>query len=394
MKNEAVVDERTGLIWLRYANAFDGFMDWNTAFNQIARMNRDRVQGQDERRVPEIRKLESLTGKYCHSPALPMDHSFTNIKKFRWSATTSQYDTGYAWVLYTKGGPVEIGHKPLPEFFCGRLRVLIPTLERAMKLIADNLRITRSDIRRALQRLDPKPVQALVKSCEARGAWAIDVNTGPLGKQAAPGMRFFMEAVQAVTDLPLLIDTANPDAMAAGVKAVENPVILNGFSLEPRKLEQILPLAREYDADIVGFLLYPDSRVPADAAQRFEVAMDLMEAAEAAGVAKERVIIDPVIPPLAWADGIVQARHVLEVIRTLPDLLGFPVKTIGGISNLGTNATDRAARLVIEQSYIAMLASAGLSFALLDILNPDLVKAARVSGILAEETLFSWGMVS
>jgi 5-methyltetrahydrofolate corrinoid/iron sulfur protein methyltransferase len=97
---------------------------------------------------------------------------------------------------------------------------------------------------------------------------------------------------------------------------------------------------------------------------------------------------------MAWADGIIQARQVLEVIRTLPDLLGFPVRTIGGVSNLGTNAPDRAARLVIEQSYIAMLASAGLSFALLDILNPDLVKAARVSGILATENIFSWGMVT
>ena len=263
-----------------------------------------------------------------------------------------------------------------------------------MKLIADNLRITRPEIRRALQRLDPEPVQALVKACEARGAWAIDVNTGPLGKQAEPGMRFFMEAVQAVTDLPLLIDTANPDAMAAGARAGKNRIILNGFSLEPRKLAKILPLAREYDADIVGFLLYPDSRVPSDATRRFEVALDLMEAAEAAGVARERVIIDPVIPPLAWENGIIQAREVVKVIRTLPDLLGFPVKTIGGISNLVTNAPDRAARRVIEQSYVAMLASAGLSFALIDILNPDLVRAARVSGILAKENIFSWGMVS
>jgi len=232
-----------------------------------------------------------------------------------------------------------------------------------------------------------------VKTCAARGAWAIDVNTGPLGKQADIGMIFFMEAVQAVTDLPLLIDTANPAAMEAGVKAARNRIILNGFSLEPRKLKTILPLAREFDADIVGFLLYPDSRVPKDAAQRFDIALELMEKAETAGVAKERVIIDPVIPPLAWADGIVQAREVLEVIRTLPDLLGFPVKTIGGISNLGTNAPDKKRRLAVEQSYLAMLASAGLHFALLDMHNPDLVKAARVSGILANEDIFSWGMV-
>ncbi|MCA1792907.1 MAG: dihydropteroate synthase [Desulfobacteraceae bacterium] len=262
-----------------------------------------------------------------------------------------------------------------------------------MQLIADNLRITKPDIRHALKHLDPGPVQALVKKCVARRPYAIDVNTGPLGKYSEQGMRFFMDAVQGVTDLPLLIDTANPAAMEAGAKAAKNRIILNGFSLEPRKLKTILPLAREFDADIVGFLLYPDSRVPRDAVQRFDIVLELMEKAEAAGVAKERVIIDPVIPPLAWADGIFQVGQVLQVIRTLPDLLGFPVKTIGGISNLGTNAPDKGNRLIIEQSYIAMLASAGLDYALLDILNADLVRAAQVSDILATQDIFSWGMV-
>jgi 5-methyltetrahydrofolate corrinoid/iron sulfur protein methyltransferase len=257
-----------------------------------------------------------------------------------------------------------------------------------MQLIADNLRITKPDIRHAMKHLDPGPVQALVKKCAVCKPYAIDVNTGPLGKFPEQGMRFFMDAVQGVTDLPLLIDTANPAAMKAGAKAAKNRIILNGFSLEPRKLKAILPLAREFDADIVGFLLYPDSRVPKDAAQRFDIALELMEKAEAAGVAKERVIIDPVIPPLAWADGIVQARQVLQVIRTLPDLLGFPVRTIAGISNLAINAPDRDKRLIIEQSYIAMLAAAGLDYALLNILNSDLVRAAQVSDILENTTFF------
>ncbi|MCD4721173.1 MAG: dihydropteroate synthase, partial [Desulfobacula sp.] len=187
-----------------------------------------------------------------------------------------------------------------------------------MKLIADNLRITKTAIQHALKASDPKPIQELVKQCVEKGAWAIDVNTGPLGKFPEKGMVFFIEAVQSVTDLPLLIDTSNPAAMRAGLEAADNKAIINGFSLESHKLEKILPLAEEYDTDIVGFLLYPDSRVPKDEAERFEIALELLEQAEAAGVSKERIIIDPVVPPLAWEDGIVQARAVLNVIRMLP----------------------------------------------------------------------------
>lgn len=43
------------------------------------------------------------------------------------------------------------------------------------------------------------------------------------------------------------------------------------------------------------------------------------------------MIIDPVVAPLVWQDGNLQNMEVLEVIRTLPDLLGFPVRTIAGM---------------------------------------------------------------
>jgi 5-methyltetrahydrofolate corrinoid/iron sulfur protein methyltransferase len=263
-----------------------------------------------------------------------------------------------------------------------------------MKLIADNLRITKTGINNAFQVNDPRPIQSLVKQCLAKKPYAIDVNTGPMGKFPEKGMTFFIQAVQSITDLPLLVDTSNPDAIKAGLEIANNRAIINGFSLEPLKLDKILPLAREYDADIVGFLLYPDSRVPKDEAERFEIALELFERAEAAGVAKERIIIDPIVPPLAWEDGIIQARAVLNVIKTLPDILGFPVRTIAGVSNLTTGAKDKIKKNLMEKTYVAMLAASGLTYALMDILNDETVSTARASSILSKEDIFSWGMVS
>ncbi len=268
------------------------------------------------------------------------------------------------------------------------------SIEWLMKIIADNLRITKTEVHNAFNTRNPEPLQELVKKCVAKGAWAIDVNTGPLGKSAEGGMAFFVNSVQAVTDLPLVIDTSNPKAMAAGLSYTRNRPVINGFSLEPKKLEKILPLAKEYDADIVGFLLYPDSRVPKDEAQRYEIALELFDEAQRAGVPKERIIIDPVVPPLAWDDGIIQARAVLNVIKTLPDLLGFPVKTIAGLSNLTTGTADKAKKNLIEQSYAVLLAGAGLDYLLMDILNEKTAGLAITSDILLTQDLFSWGMVS
>ncbi len=262
-----------------------------------------------------------------------------------------------------------------------------------MKLIADNLRITKPDIQKAFKTFNPEPLQTLVKECEAKGAWAIDVNTGPLGTFFEEGISFFIQSVQEVTDLPLMIDTSNSEAMKAGLAIVKNRPIINGFSLESRKLGKILPLAKEYDVDIIGFLLYPDSRVPKDEAQRYEIVLELFEQVQKAGVPKERIIIDPVVPPLAWDDGIIQARAVLNVIKTLPDLLGFPVRTIAGLSNLTTGAQEKYKKDLIETNYAALLAEAGLDYLLMDILNEKIVKSANTADILLTQDIFSWGLL-
>ncbi len=262
-----------------------------------------------------------------------------------------------------------------------------------MKLIADNLRITLPHIQEALKKQDPEPVRELVLKCIEKKPWAIDINTGPLSRFPKQGMTFFIKAVESVTSLPLLIDTSNPEAMRAGVEAANNEIILNGFSLERRKLEQILPLAKASQSKIVGFLLYPNSNVPRDESERLEVALELFEQAVSHGINKEQIIIDPIVPPLAWEDGIVQARTILKVIQRLPELLGFPVETMGGLSNLTTNAIDKGKKTILEQSYISMLASAGLDYALIDILNDRSVRLARVAGLLAREQLFSWEMI-
>lgn len=259
-----------------------------------------------------------------------------------------------------------------------------------MKLIADNLRITKDAIRQALIKNDPTPIQSLVTRCVQQGAHGIDINTGPLGKDPEAAMVFFIKAVEQVTDLPIFIDTTNPAAMAAGLATARNKTIINGISLEPGKLEKILPLAKKYKTDLIGFLLYPDSRVPKDSSERFEIALELLSKIEAGGVEKEHLIIDPVVPPLSWDDGLFRARELLKTIPLLPELLGFPVRTMAGLSNLTTGVTDKSRKTLVETTYLSMLAAAGLDYLLLDILNPHTRRSARAATLLTREDIFSW----
>ncbi|GAB6094892.1 methyltetrahydrofolate cobalamin methyltransferase [Desulfatiferula olefinivorans] len=259
-----------------------------------------------------------------------------------------------------------------------------------MLCIADNIQITRPAIAEALLRFKGKAIIDDVIACEQKGACMIDINTGPLTRNPEEGMRFMVKSVEQATALPLMLDTANPRAMEAGLSACKNPVLINGFSLEPRKLETILPLAVRHGVPIVGYLLNPDSSVPANAQERLAIALSLFEHCQARGLPPEHLIIDPVLVPLMWADGAGQAVEILDVIRTLPELLGFPVKTVIGLSNLTTGIRDRAKKRLMETTYAAMLCAAGLDMILMNVFHQETVKTAKTASILMKRGIFSW----
>ena len=259
-----------------------------------------------------------------------------------------------------------------------------------MDIVADNLTITNAIIADAVQRMNPEPIQKLVKRCEAAGAGMIDINSGPLTRRPEELMTFLVNSVRKASNLPLLLDTSNPVALEAGLRVCQGKAIINGFSLEPDKLTYILPLARKFETRIIGYLLYPDSNVPADGAERLTVALELYSRFSEAGLASAQLIIDPVIPPLIWQNGHIQAVEVVNVIRTLPDLLGFKVQTIAGISNLTTGPCDKGRKPVFEQVYTAMLAEAGLSMALVNVFHTGTMAAIRACNILTSTKIFSW----
>jgi 5-methyltetrahydrofolate corrinoid/iron sulfur protein methyltransferase len=267
---------------------------------------------------------------------------------------------------------------------------------KRMIIVADNLQITRTDVAAAVAAFDPAPVRALARRCAAAGAEAVDINSGPLTRRPRERMQLLVEAVTECVHLPIIIDSANPKALEAGLETAADMgtaasrVTINGFSLEPAKLDGVLPLAGRYDADIVGYLLTPDGHVPAGADERMAVAVDLFTAYTRAGNDPARLIIDPVIVPVTWQEGHRQAGEVLEVIRQLPQLLGMPVRTIAGLSNLTTGIRDRTRRSMLARAYLPMLAAAGLDMILMNVLDEKSVRSARASRMLLSDGIFSW----
>jgi len=259
-----------------------------------------------------------------------------------------------------------------------------------MIIVADNLQIVNPVVAEAVSRLDAAPIRNLVRRCQKAGAQAIDINPGPLSRMPEKYFAFLVETVQDTTSLPLLLDTTNPDALEAGLRVCRRPAIINGFSLEPAKLDRILPLAAEYHTDIIGYLLGPGSQVPVEEEEMMALAVEVFEAFRRTGLGPERLVIDPVIAPLRWDQGLRHNQAVVNLIRLLPDLLGVPVRTIAGISNLASGPVPIKRKIELESAFLPMLAAAGLSMALLNVFHQPTVHTAGLCDALLGDKVFAF----
>jgi cobalamin-dependent methionine synthase I len=248
-----------------------------------------------------------------------------------------------------------------------------------MLLTADNLQIFNPTVAKALEERDPQPLQDLARRCREAGASLLDINPGFLSKRQQERMAFMVEAVQETVDLPLILDSPDAAVLAKGLAACRSKPTLNALTLEPKKLQEILPLAAAHQTDLV-LLLLDERSFPAPTLEgKIALAVELRERALAAGLAPEQLIFDPVMPNLSWPDAWEQVRECIKTVRLLAGGAVFPgpARTMAGLSNLRSHLR-RVYPLEVEITCLGLLAGAGLSIALADVLQPGFRDGAKL----------------
>lgn len=109
---EVVLDRLTNLYWLKNADYSGTTMSWQEALNRVKDLAVPLPGAFWQWRLPTINELESLVDCSTHTPALPVDHPFENVKDVYWSSTTSYFEPDWAWALYLNKGATGVGFKP------------------------------------------------------------------------------------------------------------------------------------------------------------------------------------------------------------------------------------------------------------------------------------------
>jgi methanogenic corrinoid protein MtbC1/uroporphyrinogen-III decarboxylase len=206
------------------------------------------------------------------------------------------------------------------------------------------------------------------------GAHIVDVNVGVSGIDEAKMLKEAVTAIQAVTDVPLSIDSALPRALEAALQAYRGKAIVNSVNGEKHKLDQVLPLVKAHGAAVIG-LTMDERGIPRHAEDRLAIARKIIEAAESEGIPREDVIIDPLAMAVSADDqAAVETIRALQLIR---DELG--VNQTLGLSNISFGLPDRTA---INASFLAMVVLCGVTCPIIDPTHPEMRKASLITDML------------
>jgi 5-methyltetrahydrofolate--homocysteine methyltransferase len=206
------------------------------------------------------------------------------------------------------------------------------------------------------------------------GAQMLDVNAGiPLADEPAI-LAQAVELVQDVTDVPLSIDSSIVAALEAGLSVYRGKALVNSVTGEEDRLESVLPLVARHGAAVVA-ITNDESGISEDPDVRFEVARKIVSHAADHGIAKEDVVVDPLVMPIgAMASA---GRQVFRIVRRLREELG--VNTTCGASNVSFGLPNRPA---LNASFLPMAIASGLTSAITSPLHPELMQAIKAADVL------------
>ncbi|MEK7314133.1 MAG: homocysteine S-methyltransferase family protein, partial [Deltaproteobacteria bacterium] len=206
------------------------------------------------------------------------------------------------------------------------------------------------------------------------GAHVLDVNVGVPGIDEISAMTRAVFIVNENTSCPIVIDSADPKVIEAGLKACDGKPLINSVSGEEKKLSTILPLAKKYGAAVLGLCL-DDNGIPATAEGRLKVAKKILNAAKKIGIKKEDVYIDCLAMTVsAEPKG---ALETMKAIRLVKQELGLT--TALGVSNISFGLPSRE---TVNASFLSMAMAAGLDCAIMNTKNQPMMDAFHASSVL------------
>ena len=204
---------------------------------------------------------------------------------------------------------------------------------------------------------------------EEKGAAVLDVNMGVPGTDEKENLTNAVRELQAVTSLPLQIDTSDPEAMEAALRRYNGKAMINSVNGKKESMERIFPLMKKYGGVAVALTL-DENGIPETAEGRAAIAEKILSEAAFYGIDKKDIVFDALC--LTVSADKTAARTTLDAVKLIRERTGC--QTVLGVSNVSFGLPERTN---INETFLALALENGLSAAIMNPCAPGMMKIIR-----------------
>ena len=209
---------------------------------------------------------------------------------------------------------------------------------------------------------------------EAAGAHILDVNVGLPDIDEVAMIKEVVCSLQAVCDLPLQIDTADPVAMESALRRYNGKAMINSVNGKAESMKAVFPLVKKYGGVVVALTL-DENGIPDTVEGRFEIAKKILTVAESYGIDKKDIIFDTLTMTVSADND--AARVTLGALKRIHDELGC--NTVLGVSNVSFGLPNRD---ILNGIFFASALSCGLTAAIMNPYSLEMMKAYHAFRVL------------
>lgn len=236
-----------------------------------------------------------------------------------------------------------------------------------MIIIGEKINGSIPAVAEAIAKRDADVIKERARIQAEAGATFIDCCASVPETEEVETLRWMIDCIQEVTDLPISVDSPSAAVLAEAYQFCRRPGLFNSVSGEGTKIDTIFPLVAQNPGWEVIALLSDDTGIPKNAADRLRVFDKIMAKAKEYGIAPNRIHIDPLVEMLCTSENGIETN--IEVISTVREK--YPtIHITAAVSNISFNLPVRK---MVNLGFTVLAMNAGLDSAILDPTNRDMM---------------------
>ena len=249
------------------------------------------------------------------------------------------------------------------------------------EVIGERINTSRKKVQEAVANRDAQYIIDDVKQQEAAGATFIDVNAGARIGHETEDMKWLLDTIQPVCQVPLTLDSPDPAILEMAFAMVEKTPMINSISLEKERFDAMMPFLKGKNCKVIA-LCMDDAGMPESADDILARAKTLVAELNVIGIPTASIYVDPLVQPVS-----VDGRFGLEFINSIEKIREtWPgIHTACGLSNISYGLPGRK---FLNRAFMIQAIAKGLDGAIINPLDKGMMASILLGEVLAGQQQF------